>query len=184
MSTSHSICQNLSNYKLPSNWTNGSKIQRSLWICIFKPLVGSPFPGSLWRKFILKLFGSRIGHIGRIKPGLIVAFPWNLVIGDHCWIGENVWIDNIADVRIGSEVCISQGVYLCTGNHNFRSPNFNLLLGSISIEDQVWIGAKSIIAPNVTIGFGAVVSLGSVVTSSIPKRAIVKPSISSDFGIR
>lgn len=61
-------------------------------------------------------------------------------------------------------VCLSQGVYLCTGNHDWSKPTFALRLGSIHIEQSAWIGAKALISPGGTVGAGAVLALGSVAT--------------------
>ena len=67
---------------------------------------------------LLKMFGAKIGKGLVIKNNVIIKQPWYLTIGDDCWIGENVWIDNIDKVSIGSDVCISQGAMLLTGNHD------------------------------------------------------------------
>ncbi len=167
--------QRLDLYKLPTNnHPGGSFLLRGIWLIIARPLVASWLPGTLWRKFILRLFGSKIGIGGRIKPKLQVTFPWKLRIGDHCWIGENIWIDNIAEVNIGNRVCLSQGSYLCTGNHNYKSKLFDLYIKPIIIEDNSWIAAKSILAPGTIIEEGAIVSLGSVISGTIPSGMIVK----------
>jgi putative colanic acid biosynthesis acetyltransferase WcaF len=103
-----------------------------------------------------------------------VKFPWRLVVGHHCWLAEEVWLDNLAPITLGDRVCLSQGVYLCTGNHNFRSPGFDLQLGPITIGDDAWIAARAVLAPNTLIGPGAVVALGAVVSGSVPAGAIVR----------
>ena len=120
--------QNLKDYELPLSWTRGKNlIYEIIWQVFFKSLVGSPFPGTSWRKFILIMFGAKIGKKVRLSPGLKVKMPWRLYIGDYSWIGEDTWIDNLAFVKICHNVCVSQGVYFCTGNHDFKKMNFDLI---------------------------------------------------------
>ena len=130
------------------------------------------------RNFLEKIyfnnFGARIGRGGKIKTNIKISEPWHLSIGDHCWIGENVWIDNLALVEIGNRVCISQGVYLCTGNHNYKEDLFNLILEKIVIEDDCWMAAKSIIAPDLASKRGSVLYLGSVVSGILQEDGIYK----------
>ena len=166
--------QDLSNYHTPSNWGRGSPIQRILWIPFARPLVASWIPGTCWRQILLRLFGASIGLGGRIKPRVCITSPWNLTIGDHCWLGEELWIDNLADVVVGDHVCISQGAYLCTGNHDFRSRQFDLRLGPITVHSEAWISARSVLGPGVTVGAGAIVSLGAVALADVPAHAIVR----------
>ncbi len=167
--------QRLDLYKIDGHYKPGRPfLIRALWVIFASPLVSSHIPGTFWRKFFLRLFGAKIGTGGRIKTKLRVTFPWKLTIGDHCWLGDSLWIDNLAKVTIGNQVCLSQGAYLCTGNHNYKSYLFDLSLGPINIEDHVWIAAHSIIAPGTLIGEGAIVSLGTVISGKIPPRMIVK----------
>ncbi len=166
--------QSLSSYRPPSSWERGSIYSRFFWFLLGKPLLASFIPGTYWRKSLLKLFGARIGSGGRLKPRLHITDPRMLVVGNDCWFGEDLWIDNLAPVTIGDEVCLSQGAYLCTGNHNYRNHTFELRLGPITIEDCAWIAAKSILSPGTSIGEGSVVSIGSVVSGHIPAGLIVK----------
>lgn len=145
-----------------------------IWDFFGKPLFSSYLPGTYWRKLILIIFGAKIGKGGKIKTNIKISEPWHLSIGDYCWIGENVWIDNLALVRIGNRVCISQGVYLCTGNHNYKKELFNLILKKIVIEDDCWIAAKSIIAPGSILKRGSVSCLGTVVSGILQKDGIYK----------
>lgn len=103
-----------------------------------------------------------------IKPGVRVEYPWRLQIGDFSRVGEDVWIDNLANVRIGSHACISQGASLCTGNHDWSDPHFGLIVRAIELGDASWIGARGIVTLGVTLGGGAVAAAGSVVRDSIP----------------
>jgi putative colanic acid biosynthesis acetyltransferase WcaF len=116
---------------------------------------------------LLKLFGSKLGKGVVIKPNVIIKYPWNLTIGDHTWVGEHVWIDNLAEVNIGSNCCISQGAYLLTGNHDFTSPSFDLMVASINVSNEAWIGAKSTVCPGVNLQQASVLTVGSVATKEL-----------------
>jgi putative colanic acid biosynthesis acetyltransferase WcaF len=122
----------------------------------------------------LRLFGARIGEGVLIKPGVHVKQPWRLEIRDHSWIGERAWIDNLDDVRIGAHVCVSQGAYLCTGNHDWSDPGMRRVTAPIVVEDGAWVGAFARIAPGVTIGREAVVTIGSVLVSNADPRGIYR----------
>lgn len=132
------------------------------------------FPVYGLKVFILRLFGASIGKGVLIKPYVNIKYPWFLEIGDHTWIGENVWIDNLATVKIGSNVCISQGAYLLTGNHDFKKTSFDLFVKTITIEDGVWIGAKSVICPDVTCKNHSILSVGSILSCNMEPYSIYK----------
>ncbi|MEX0853080.1 MAG: WcaF family extracellular polysaccharide biosynthesis acetyltransferase [Bauldia sp.] len=151
-----------------------SKLTETLWLLCDAVLVRSWIPGSLHRRFVLRAFGARIGKRVSIKPGVRIKFPWRLEIGDDSWLGEKVWIDNLAAVRIGSDCCISQGAYVCTGSHDWSSPGFDLVAKPVRIDDGAWVAARSIIGPGVTVGAGAVLSLGSVATSDLAPWGIYR----------
>ena len=144
-----------------------------LWYFVGDPLVRSHWlPMSALKIWVLRRFGARIGDRVRIKPGVQIKFPWRLTIGDHVWIGEHSWIDNVASVSIESHVCISQGVYLCTGNHDWSDPSFKLTAAPIYIKRDSWIAARAIVGPGVTIGQGAVLCIGSVAGQSLEPMVI------------
>ena len=168
--------QRLDRYRLPAAYSPGAPLpQQFLWFCLGAPLLAARWlPGSAWRCNLLRLFGSQIGAGCRLKPGLRVKYPWRLQVGSHCWLGEDVWIDNLAPVVIGEQVCLSQGVYLCTGNHNYRSAGFELRCGAIQVGDGAWIAAQARIAPGVQVGADAVLGLGSVALSHIPASAVMQ----------
>ena len=88
-------------------------------------------------------------------------------MGDYTWIGENVWIDNLVKVRIGSNVCLSQGAMLLCGNHNYKKSTFDLMVGEIIIEDGAWIGAMSTVCPGVTCKSHSVLSVNSVANKDL-----------------
>ena len=149
-----------------------SKIIEVLWLLLDAMLVRSRIPGSVHRRLILRAFGARIGKRVLLKPGVRVKFPWRLDIGDDSWVGEDVWIDNLARVQIGANCCLSQGVYICTGSHDWGEPNFDLIVKPVNIEDGAWLASRSVIGPGVLVGEGAVLTLGSVATSNLPPWGI------------
>lgn len=150
-----------------------SRLVEALWLPL-QALIGSWIPGSAWRAALLRLFGARLGRGVVIKPRVRIKFPWRLQMGDHVWIGEGVWIDNLAPVRIGSHVCISQGAYLCTGSHDWRDPAFALRTVPITLQDHVWVGAFARLAPGCELQRGAVVAMGLTVSGRIPADTVVR----------
>jgi putative colanic acid biosynthesis acetyltransferase WcaF len=170
------MIQQLHAYRTPPHWHPGAPwLVQTLWFCGGAPLLAARWlPGSAWRVALLRGFGARIGRGCRLKPGLRVTFPWRLSVGDHCWLGEDAWIDNLAAVSLADRVCVSQGAYLCTGNHDYRSPAFTQRLQPITVGPDVWIAARSVIAPGTVLGAGAVVSLGAVVSGELPAGAILR----------
>lgn len=132
----------------------------------------SLFPFSGWKVFLLRLFGARIGKGVVIKPQVTIKYPWFLTTGDHSWIGENVWIDNLAEVSMGNNVCLSQGSMLLTGNHDYSKPTFDLIVKEIMLEDGVWIGAKAILTGGVVCRDHSVLTAGSVATREMEAYSI------------
>ncbi len=130
------------------------------------------FPISSFKIFLLKIFGAKVGEGVIIKPSVNIKYPWRLKIGNYVWIGENAWIDNLADVEIGDNVCISQGAMLLCGNHNYKKSAFDLITGEIKLEDGVWIGAKSIVAPGVTCKSHSILAVNSVATKDLEEYTI------------
>ena len=121
---------------------------------------------------VLRMFGAKIGKGLVIKNEVRVKSPWFLTVGDDCWIGENVWIDNLDRVTIGNNVCISQGAMLLTGNHDYKISTMPYRNAPIVIEDGAWIGANSTVCPSVTVHENAILTVGSVATRSLDSNGI------------
>ncbi|MEM6799641.1 MAG: WcaF family extracellular polysaccharide biosynthesis acetyltransferase [Planctomycetota bacterium] len=131
------------------------------------------FPFQSFKPRLLRLFGAKIGEGVVIKPNVRIKYPWLLEIGDHCWIGQDVWLDNLAMVRIGSHVCVSQGAYFCTGSHNHQTRTFKLAEAPITVSDGAWLAAKCMLLAGVEVGANALVAAGSVVSKDVPPATIV-----------
>jgi putative colanic acid biosynthesis acetyltransferase WcaF len=157
------------------NYNRSSFLKRVIWFFASNIFLNSYLPIPIFFKiFLLRLFGAEIGQGVVIKPKVNVKYPWLLTIGDYSWIGEEVWIDNLAMVKIGKNVCISQGAMLLTGNHDFSKPTFDLKIGNITLEDGVWIGAKAIVCPGVTCFSHSVLAVGSVASKNLEANIIYR----------
>ena len=162
--------------KFNNDWYNpGSAFKRGVWYIFNAMVLTNRYnPSGACRKMVLRWFGARIGKGVVIKPKVNVKYPWNLEVGDYSWIGEEVWIDNLGKVKIGANVCISQGALLLCGNHDYKKATFDLIVGDITLEDGVWIGAKSTVTGGVTCASHAVLSAGSVASADLDAYTIYR----------
>ena len=146
-----------------SGYRPGSTAQLALWYVTMPVMLSGviPWPYAV-KRATLRLFGAHIGRGVVIKPRVRIKYPWKLSVGDHSWIGESVWIDNLDQVTIGHHCCISQGALLLCGNHDYTSSTFDLITRTIVMEDGSWAGANSILGPGAVLGEEAVLAIGSV----------------------
>jgi len=149
-------------------------LKRFLWYCFSACFFTSRFPVNGIKIFLLRVFGSRLGKGIIIKPGVNIKYPWKLSIGDYVWLGENVWIDNLAQITIGNHVCLSQGAFILCGNHDYTKSTFDLLISPVILEDGVWIGAKAIVCPGVKAGSHAVLTAGSLANKNLDSYMIYR----------
>lgn len=126
------------------------------------------------KRFWLRVFGAQLGVGVVIKPNVKIKYPWQLKVGNHCWIGEQVWIDNLDLVTLEDHVCISQGAMLQCGNHNYQKVAFDLITAPITLKQGSWVGARCCVGPGVTIGSHAVLTMGSVATKDIEAYGIYR----------
>jgi putative colanic acid biosynthesis acetyltransferase WcaF len=158
-----------------NSWYNPGAgfFKRILWYVVNALFFINPLnPSSTIKIFLLRLFGAKLGKCVVLKPAVNIKYPWLLRIGNFVWIGENVWIDNLALVTIGDHSTISQGAMLLTGSHNYKKTTFDLIIGEIILEEGVWIGARAVVCPSVTCEFHSVLAAGSVAISNLEPYTI------------
>jgi putative colanic acid biosynthesis acetyltransferase WcaF len=157
------------NPKTGPSFTLKNRLGRVLWAFIYLALFRlSPRPCHGWRRFILRLFGARVGSNVHVYPSVKIWAPWNLVLDDNAGIGDGANCYSMATIHIGKDAVISQGAHLCTGSHDYESPNFQLYATPIVIGARAWICAETFVCPGVTVGEGSVVGARSVVTKDLP----------------
>jgi putative colanic acid biosynthesis acetyltransferase WcaF len=159
---------NLSTYR-PSGFDRGAgPLKESAWLIVSLLLFRlCPVSLSPLKRAALRAFGAKIGRGVVIKPQVKITFPWKLEVGDFAWLGEECWLLNLAPIAIGSHVCISQRAFLCTGNHNYRLPSFDLIVKPIAVEDGAWLGAACFVGPGVKVGSHAILTACSMMSGDM-----------------
>ena len=163
------MIQNLEKFVLPKDFRAKNAVTVQLWWIIQSTIfAGSPQFLYGWRRFLLRLFGAKIGKNVIIRPSAKITYPWKLTIGDYSWIGDNVDLYTLGEIKIGKNTVISQKSYLCAASHDYTKDTFDIYDQKIIIEDEVWIATDVFIAPGTTIGKGAVIGARSTVLGDMP----------------
>ena len=151
------------------------KYRRLIWLIVwFVAASWLPyFIGNNWRLFVLKFFGMKHCWHVAVYPSAKIWAPWNVEMGSYVAIDDDVNLYSAAKITIGTKVAISREAFICTASHDITKPNRPLVTAPITICDGVWIGARAIILPGVTIGEGAVVAAGAVVTKDVEPFTVV-----------
>lgn len=150
----------------------GTLIGRVMWYFINAAVMNSWMPFSGVRVFWLRMFGAKLGTGVVIKPKVNIKYPWKLKVGNHVWIGEGVWIDNLDEVEIGDNVCISQGAFILCGNHDYSKSTFDLVTKKVIIEQGAWVGAKAVVCPGTFMRSHSMVTVGSVAIGVLDEYSI------------
>jgi len=124
--------------------------------------------------FLLKLFGAKIGKGTVIKPSVNIKYPWKLQAGNHVWIGEESWIDNLSDVIIGDNATLSQAAMILTGSHDHTKETFDFISLPVVIEEGAWIGARAVVYGGVTVGTHAILGINAVAENNLQPYTIYK----------
>jgi putative colanic acid biosynthesis acetyltransferase WcaF len=137
-----------------------------LWMILERVFVNNSLqPSTRVRTALLRLFGARIGRDTLIR-NIHVKFPWNLQIGDRCWLGEGVWLHNQDKITIGADSVISQQSFITTGSHDSKE-TMDLVTRPVRIGQGVWVTSRCIVLAGVEIGDNAILTPGSVANRSL-----------------
>lgn len=158
-------------------------VLRAIW-GMFRWIFWLPRPFSPLRVMLLRFFGSRIGRGALIMPGVRIWMPWNFEAGDYCALGRGAEIYNFGKVKLGNQVLVSQGAYLCTASHDHRDATMPLVYEGITLGSGSWVAADAFIGPGSVIGDGAVVGARAVVRGEVAPWAIVIGNPAVQVGYR
>lgn len=165
--------QELNTFKLPKNFRGRNAFIVQLWWLVqaifFK---NSPQFMYGFRRFLLRIFGAKIGKNVIIRPSVKTTYPWKVSIGDFSWIGDDVVLYSLGDIKIGKNVVISQKSYLCTGSHDYLQSDFPIFAKTINIEDQCWLATDVFVAPGIIIEKGSIIGSRSSVYKNIPPNKV------------
>jgi len=165
--------QLLNTFKLPENFRGKNAFIVQLWWLVqgtfFKM---SPQFMYGFRRFLLRLFGAKIGKKVIIRPTVRITYPWKVSIGNYSMVGDDVVLYSLGDIEIGDNVVISQKSYLCTGSHDYLQIDFPIFAKKITIENQCWLATDVFVAPGITIKEGTVVGSRSSVYKDLPANKV------------
>lgn len=130
-------------------------------------------PSHVIRNWIWRCFGMKIGNRSTLHTGVRVFDPRNIKVGEGTIIGYRTFIDGRDKVVIGNHTDIASEVMIYSSEHDISSSDFHAILAPVTIGNYVFIGPRAIILAGVTIGDGAVIAAGAVVTKDVPSATIV-----------
>lgn len=131
------------------------------------------FPSHHVRRFLMRLYGAKIGKGTSVHMGCHFYSLKNVKIGKDSIIGDGAFLDGRDKLTIGDHVSIASEVMVYNSEHDIHAEDFHHILDSVEIGDYCFIGPRALILPGVKIGKGAVVAAGAVVTKDVPDFAIV-----------
>jgi putative colanic acid biosynthesis acetyltransferase WcaF len=148
----------------------GRLIWGIVWFLLFRP---TPRFMHVWRCFLLRLFGAKLGKNTHVYPSARIWAPWNLEMHDGSGIGDHVDVYCVDKILLKEHAAVSQYTFLCTASHDYHHLELPIVSAPIVIESHAWVTADVFIGPGVTIGEGAVVLARSVVLSNIESWSVV-----------
>ena len=126
------------------------------------------------RQIMAELTGQDVNETLRLVPPFHTDCGKNIHIGENVFINSNCTMQDQGGVYIGDDVLIGHNVCLLTLNHDFEiEKRAELHPSPVHIKDKAWIGSNTTILPGVTIGEGAIVAAGAVVTKDVMAKTIV-----------
>jgi putative colanic acid biosynthesis acetyltransferase WcaF len=137
-----------------------------------------------WRCFLLRCFGAKVDGGAHPYPKARVWAPWNLSMGPHSCLADEVDCYCVAPIRLGAHATVSQYSYLCSASHDYRDVAMPLVIAPIVIEAEAWIAADVFVGPGVKVGTGAVIGARSTVMHDVEPWAVVAGSPAVRRGAR
>jgi len=147
----------------------------SIWLdlVLYKLYLTGLVPSHVYRQFIYRVAGMRLGRGSTIHMWARFYQPRNIQIGEDTIVGDHVFFDGRDKLIIGNHTDIASEVMVYNSEHDLSAEDFAATVAPVEIGDYVFIGPRAIIMPGVKIGRGAVVAAAAVVTKDVPEFVIV-----------
>lgn len=140
----------------------------ALWNHLF-----SRVPLYWFRHLVVRtVYGLRMGR-SNLHRSVFLLSPWHIRIGDNVNVQMNCFLDGRGGITIGNNVDLTPGVRILTEQHDIDSPSYDTVKKAVVIHDHVVVGSWALILPGVTVGEGAVIAAGSVVTRNVDPYTMV-----------
>lgn len=150
-------------------------IKYTLWYFVNALFFINPcFPFRAPKPWILRLFGAKVGKGVVIHPRVNIKFPWKLTIGNHCWIGQCAWLDNIDQLTLEDNVVISQGAMIIMGSHDYKKVDYPTIHKPVVLEEGSWVGAGAMVLLGVRLKTHSVLAASSVATTDLEPYMIYR----------
>jgi putative colanic acid biosynthesis acetyltransferase WcaF len=167
------VYQDLAKFRIPEGFRGRPAwFVQVWWLTQSTVFRWSPQVAYGFRAALLRVFGAKVGRDTIIRPSATITYPWKVELGDRVWLGDEVVLYSLGNIKIGSNTVISQRSYLCAGDHDHTESTFPIRSSDICIGDQVWIATDCFIAPGVQVGSFSVVGARSSVFRSLPSAKI------------
>jgi len=168
-----------------SPWPLRRRIAMMAWQMVW-PLTcaWTPKPANAWRLLILRIFGATIHGRPFVHGRAHIQQPWNLILHHRACLGDKATAYSLGLIEIGADATVAQEAYLCTGTHDFTSPQLALQTAPITVGRGAFVGARSFILPGVTLGEGCIVGAAAVVTKDVAPYSIVAGNPAKPIGTR
>ena len=158
--------------------SRGIKVRRAVWnvVCavLFRPFSTHFF--WWWRWLLLRMFGADVDFMAHVYSSVIIWAPWNLKMKAGSCLGPHVICYNQALVELEENATVSQYVYLCTAGHKsdeLLSSKSGLVVASIKICKDAWVGTRAFVNMGVTIGEATIVGATASVYKDVEAGTIV-----------
>lgn len=152
-------------------------LKSKIWAFFYNTIYRFSWRFNGFRMLLMRMFGAKLNTYARgyvsLHPKAIITCPWNITTGNLSSIGNQAWIYALDKIIIGEKTCIGEYVRLLTGYHDISTWNFAFRTKPIAIGSCVWIATGAMVLPGVTIGDGAVIAAGSVVTQDVEPWTVV-----------
>ena len=122
---------------------------------------------------MLRCFGATVGVKANPYPRCRIWAPWNLTMGAHSCLANDVDCYSVDKIVLGEFATVSQQAMLCTATHDYSAPDFRLVTRPIVIGPRAWVGARAFVGPGVNVGEGAVIGAMSAVFKEVEPWSVV-----------